>query len=594
MASEATVTRGLIERALRRIETRHRHNSGAGGGTQAKQCLICGLEARLQERLNPQHVFCHARQCHATHHRLDQFWQLGMPGGMKRLRQLVIKRYSDVALPDDILCHIILLAFDYRLKSGREYDELLALRHVSIQYRRVIDDCVIPGVQELGKSFLHDLGLKMATEKLLQFRGLRRLRLDPFYFTRQAAVDVLLGLPALVHLEMIEPPPPLILTDNVLLGLTRLQWLSLHNTIAFSSASFGAMHNLTYLALEGVRQLTDDALHGLTALQTLIVGMGQDRLTDLSPLTSLTRLVIHDTEGDGPLQPASISALSNLTQLHMAGDWGDGHGWLDGMTSLQHLSLVDNERVRDAALERLTGLRTLRMLRCAQFGGESVSRMTNMQALELEENDALRFNKHSMTPLASTLTFLRVNFTARPNGKRMAELLNLTYLDLSDNGHGVLLRSLSDAELGRLVNLKRLVLKRAARIEGTTSFPHLTALTALDLTQNKLVTDTALALLAPQLRELSLNRNKLISSDCLTQLQQLTHLYLDWNRLINPEALLQLRALRYVSHVHLELPYFSVYYPLHDAGVRMDDEGGEFATRMDDLIEVWRTLPTAY
>lgn len=535
----AAVIGQLLARAHANLSARHIHNNNQNRHDMGdeKQCLVCGLRARFREQGRADHVFCDAEPCQLAHHKLGQFFDLGM----KRVRRQQ-QPVHPIELPDEIVCSLVLLAFNARLDSRREYEAMRQLRRTNEQFRRVIDACVLPQIRELAD----DIVAAMPLDALLHFRSLVRLLVsaESHRGIRQRdaprALQVLTRLEALRVIDEEYHTYMETLTTDRLVRLPRLTSLELDRA-PVQDELLQALPRLTYLALgESGATVTNAGLTKLTALETLVLFSDElQGIVDLSPLVSLKRLSCKR----GHCR-VDIHTLRDLTLLDMGREWyGYDDAVLGAMSTLQHLSISFSGQVTDAAVGRLTGLRSLHLHWAQQITLESISRLTNLEALCIEYgSDAVRLNALTAAMLAPTLTVLITHQDVRPSAQALWQLVNLTHLDLSRNyGH------IMDWVLARLVNLRTLILSRDTGINGLESFAYLTALTALDLSENIEVTNGALALL-PQLRVLDLTGNRVITANTVTLLQQLTTLFLVENREVTLTALSKLPALRYVAH----------------------------------------------
>jgi Leucine-rich repeat (LRR) protein len=535
--SEHETLQRLLERARTRVDAHHRHNTLA----DTKKCLVCGQQGRVQERLRLEHVFCGATQCHAMHWQLDQFFGLGMP---KRL--LDLERFSDVQLPDEILCYLLLLAFDARLQSREEYDALFELRATSIQFRRVIDDCVVPQIRDLGDELVKELVNENPIDVLLQFHALRRLKIAPDYFTPEKTDAALAGLSALqeLYLKDDHQDDPLVTTAQ-LAQATQLTKLTIHGSVV-GDAVFESLTHLTSLTLYNPRNLTGMALIPQTQLQTLVL-QETERAMDLSTLSELDTLVL---DMNYPLDISSAAPRGALTRL-----WIDGpqashvDQWLSAQSRLEHLLLYRlADQVTDAAISRLTGLRSLVLdaITSEQVTPDSVSLLTNLQALLVSDADMGLYTVESFAPLRASLTWLGLsNSATRFPAGAVVTLRNLTHLDLNNRANLPDDARLNDDELGQLVQLHTLDLSYNAVITGRT-FNRLAALTALSLRANRVVTDDALIVLASTLRVLDITGNTLVTAASISRLLSLRSLFMQGARHISAVPLQPLSNLQHL------------------------------------------------
>jgi hypothetical protein len=148
--------------ALRILRARALHNTERSlreGG----QCLLCGYGALIEECASPHHVFCD-EDCQASLWGLDHFFTLGFKRGGKALVEMA----SHTTIQDAVLIRFFEWAYRRSLHTVEEYEELLAMRLVSDQFRRVIDGTVLPGIHHLGESIRRSL----SSDAMRQFTGL--------------------------------------------------------------------------------------------------------------------------------------------------------------------------------------------------------------------------------------------------------------------------------------------------------------------------------------------------------------------------------------------------------------------------------------
>jgi hypothetical protein len=148
--------------ALRILRSRALHNTERSlreGG----QCLLCGYGALIEECLSPEHVFCD-EECQASLWGLDHFFTIGF----KRGAEALVEMASHATIPDAVLIRFFEWAYRHSLRSVEEYEELLAMRLVSEQFRRVMNDHILPGVRYLSEAIRRSI----SPDALREFTGL--------------------------------------------------------------------------------------------------------------------------------------------------------------------------------------------------------------------------------------------------------------------------------------------------------------------------------------------------------------------------------------------------------------------------------------
>lgn len=237
--------------------------------------------------------------------------------------------------------------------------------------------------------------------------------------------------------------------------LTKLKKLGLYGA-KLTASSFAHLANMA--ELEELNTSTyeygDDRLQHLTKLTKLKkLTVGSDKLTDagMAALKNFTELRELRVEGEkvteaGVAHLAGLTKVQKLTVLRGAGFKGDALAALGGMTELQELELIYTPTVDKAGGAQVGKLKTLRKLR---FGSTTADGLAGIAGLDRLED------------------------------------LDLNYSGATDEGM---------KHLGGLISLKSLNLY-ATRVTAA-GLKHLTPLTGiktLNLSENKQITDDALA-----------------------------------------------------------------------------------------------------
>lgn len=583
----------LLKRAHARREHRHRHNESGGS-----QCLQCGRAARRFETETPAHLFCAQRACQRDFHALQGvFYQFGVdpPVGGKR----VVPQWEETRFqgwhyfPDELLCLVVLQAFDAALASTEEYDELMALRRVSARFRRVIDACVVPQIQELPEQVVAQLDL----DALLHFRALRGLYLTGKGSSNSEASRLFPALTALPELRWLSVDHYHGERHGVITALPpRLTGLFLYKIHqgALTDAVLQTVR-LTQLRIDRARELTDAALRDQSALRTLVLE-DAPLMRDLQPCVALEILIaMQHTQ----VRLATVSTLTSLTQLWLEDEpvpYDDA--WLGALTQLRHLGMVDNANATDAALRGLTALQSLLLTDCDAITPDALSRLTRLDTLALNGCAGVAdFSLDAATPLWRSVHWLSVADTRIPPPV-VAGFSLLVALDLSG------MRDATDAILAGMPSLRRLVLAKTRGITGA-SFSRLPALDHLDLRRNKDVVDASLATLT-RLRTLVLTRNKRITDNGLLPLVALNTLYLTKNKRITVHGLSWLPALALVvvpgsrlwSDKNPHITYWEAEAwrravdALQEAGVVFDGKkSSSWPLDATETLEAWSDFP---
>ena len=361
------------------------------------------------------------------------------------------------------------------------------------------------------------------------------------------------NLEAAVREELEKPKGAL--TKVVLNRLVRLSETDEHELGQID----GAIHKGVPIHIDGA------GLEHAQNLRELYIGVYmRDRMTDLSFLTSLTKLekfgLEYSPEDPDDHQPhqdiTPLGSLKNLTWLHLD-SWISDLRPLASLINLTELVLITNllylpggRRINDLSpLAPLTKLTTLDL----PLAGNHISdlsplaSLTNLTSLDLDLNN----NQISdVSPLGSLtkLTTLHlgndIRFRDEPrlpwqnqisDVSPLGSLTNLTELDLSRN-------QISDVgPLGSLTNLTSLILT-GNQISDVGPLGSLTNLTELGLHDNEISDVSPLESLT-NLTELGLHDNEISDVSPLASLTNLTSLIISANKISDVSPLASLTNL---------------------------------------------------
>ena len=232
------------------------------------------------------------------------------------------------------------------------------------------------------------------------------------------------------------------------------------------------------------------------APQLTSLDVKNSQITSLKPLATATQLTGLDLSGNALTDITSLQHLTGLTSLHLSGNTITDITPLTGLTELTVLDLSDNDITDITPLEDLTSLTTL----------------------ILNANDIT-----DITPLEdlTNLTILGLNTNPISSLDPIKVLTSLTTLHLSGN-------ALSDlSALSGLTGLQKLYLiANAITNSSVNAITGLTALTHLDLYDNKITSVTGIANLT-QLISLDIRENRIDDTKPLRALTALQALYID-------------------------------------------------------------------
>ncbi len=266
------------------------------------------------------------------------------------------------------------------------------------------------------------------------------------------------------------------------------------NLPANAEVTAGDMINLTYLYMpnSNVQDLTGlEYAYNLTALilgAEYINGQGwvnNNRVTDFSPLQSLTQLVYLNVAYSSQLNLSEIAKLTHLT----------------------YLDLTSNSISNSSPLNALTQLKTLNLSHNSISDISAFIKLINLEVLSLINN-----NISDISPLAgmTQLTQLNLGGNSISDITSLAELTQLTNLSLDSNN-----------------------------ISDISPLKELTQLTSLGLRRNKISDISPLAGMT-QLTQLALASNSISDVSPLAGLTQLVWLELSNNIILDISAFIKL------------------------------------------------------
>ena len=551
--NEADCIRELWTRARARVAQHHAHDLSGEAG---ERCLVCGAEAAMREKRCAEHVFC-AERCQRRLHFFGRaFSALGMvkdesdeegdderrparKRGVEALDEEHPEVY-EVWLPDEVVCSLILWAFDFRLRTVAEYEELRAMRAVSRRFRDIINDCVRPQLRELPDEVV----ARMSEREVLKFRHLGRLVLS----TKTPQLTGAL-LPALHDLEDVTIRTVTKKVYTISVDVTDEQVRALHRARRLEFEQIEEGGALSDAALDGliwVEELTlfntlfsDGCLAPMRNLRKLRLSENQ-KVRDLSALAqSLTWLELWTAWW---ITDETLRALTNLRVLAIDGNGDEfSERVLDEMAELRGLDVRDCGWVTDRTLRPLFLLESLLLDRAPQVSMHAVMRLAELRSLSIDGGGAplgggVLTNLRRLTWLSATDWVL--------SNRHLDALINLTFLDLS-RCRGANL----DHALAAMVNLTCLILRKTRVVTGD-CFSALVQLDTLSLEANKRVRGETLRTLV-SLRVLNLSGNTKVRDEHLVGLHLLEEIYMirsmKHNTAVTLAGLLAFPALRLVA-----------------------------------------------
>ena len=481
-------------------------------GATWPRCLCCARSAHIQETECAERVFCGTR-CQAHLHGVQQFFNLGMKRkagaiGKKRGAGALKKEAPQIfvwpdILPDDVLCLLLRWAYGDELRSVREFDELWAMRRLgkenggggggsgaARQFKRVIDECVVPLIHTLSDDILR----KIYVHTLRRFAGLREITLftgggkRPDEDARGRLTlaeyegDVFDSLSRVTALTIAEYARPTL--AQLARVLPQLTFFSIHTPSYVPKIPYGEMASLREHVL--LRGGAVDLIQA-PALERLIIQMSREEGV-APPFPSLRQLALdryHSIDGVAEACPAlEVLRLGfAMGTFGMNAGQAANHRALDAMsvaamTTLRALDIRSSSiTFDDGLLVSLPELRSLLVrgngVSGTTFSDEALALLVHLESLALE-------NK----------------FPPGLSGASVATLINLTWLSLSGCPFAV--------DFTALVHLRVLDLTRrgGALVDA---IAHLRDLHTLILRYNRSVSHQQVRELGPQLHILSLS-----------------------------------------------------------------------------------------
>ena len=278
---------------------------------------------------------------------------------------------------------------------------------------------------------------------------------------------------------------------------------------------FSKEHEVTFLDLSGRFIQRRDGLQHLKSLQTLI--LDDNEISDLSPLSSLTRLKYLDVSGQNVEDILALSGLSGLEYLDISDNPVSSLAAVSGFAALKELDITDTGVTSLSPLSSLERLKSLRAAN-AQLNDSDLSALSGMS--RLEELDLTSCGIQTLEGLnVENLTSLYVRDNQLTDMSQLSTASKLVTLDISGN-----------------------------MLETVPSLKECTGLKTLSLSGNMLVNMDGLAE-AEALTELNLSACELMDSDLaiLSQFQALETLDLSFNNMSDIAVLFENTGLKTVD-----------------------------------------------
>ena len=252
--------------------------------------------------------------------------------------------------------------------------------------------------------------------------------------------------------------------------------------------------------------------------------IGFNEISDISPLSGLSKLEVIYLPGNKISDISPLSGLTNLRTLVLDSNQISDISPLSGLTNLRSLSVGSNQISDISPLSKLNNLIDLGLSDNNISDIRPLSELNPLQTLALANN---KISDISALRGLTNLLHLHLDSTEINDISDLSGLTKLTVLALSDN-------DLSDIHALRgLTNLNTLNLN-ATGLSDISVLSSLTNLTSLELSLNE-ISDISVLSKLTKLQGLYLSANKISDISPLSKLENLLFLFLTDNEL-NSEA----------------------------------------------------------
>lgn len=426
-------------------------------------------------------------------------------------------------------------------QSSNESSELIdfPIAHASANWAELPDDLLTDLLPQLAKNMrgVCRSWRDLATVRLKELRPNRKMDL-------QHLQKLVLKFPQLTHLNLSNCPA--LTADDLtkLQPLARLQSLNLCNRWSIEGAqcsAFASMTKLEHLDLSNWLFGADAdlaAIEHLKQLKSLNLercgGVGERLLSAVTRLQNLSILDLSNCKQTELGGLEILSSLKHLVRLDLKRCRGD-NATLIALSSLSKISELNLTGFSNCSETCFTALRTLRVLRCANFSDctqLSIGSLRgglegkNLRVLNLKGCELLCMKSYELIGRITSLRKLTLSHSSSMNDQNcqlLAPLSKLNDLDI----RSTFVTEKSFAQINRWSDLKSLALDHCYMMQ----FDQLTQLRALRLdslgaSMRKSSSDTALAALGRDfsLNSLNLWGNGAVSDQALTALLSLTRL----------------------------------------------------------------------
>ncbi|MFA5308769.1 MAG: leucine-rich repeat domain-containing protein [Dehalococcoidales bacterium] len=309
-----------------------------------------------------------------------------------------------------------------------------------------------------------------------------------------------------------EPEEPI--TVGELTGITGL-------TIGMPFSSSGLAESFYLSDPNSIKQINNlSGLEYCVNLCYLRILVEDNRVNDLSPLASLTRLTHLEIQGNNSSYVTMAWKNSDMPSINHAKGQSLNVSPLANLTDLTYLFLDGNQITDISFLSSLNKLTELSLNNNQINNISAIARLTNLRRLQLSYNQV-----SDLSPLKdlTELRFLRLNNNLISDTVFLAGLSNIDELYLSNN-----------------------------HISDLTPLVQLTKLDFLDLNGNQ-ISDLSPLAKSSRFTSLWLNDNKITNISSLKNLVNLRYLRLGGNQINDISALSRLTNLTYLGLYHNQI-----------------------------------------
>lgn len=450
-------------------------------------CQVCGGPGRKTRVEEVGSLFC-SSLCNKAEYHYAELFQLG---GMKRVVEADAVRKGLGDLPSEIQAMIILMAYDYRIDSMRDWELLTALREFHFeefpgegaQLKLTINNEVIPRFQYVRSGVFSILTL----DEVAKFKGLFSVQF-PFYSIKHDLEKF-----AETGITFVRPTGD---WTNALLGMKSLKrlWFPLLEPEQMITID---LTQLTHIRALELSQIDESSLSQMVLIEELRLFRSNIGDEAIKPLTNLKILKIeHESNVTGQL----IQSLTNLTELQLVRNKNLRDVDIEPLTQLKALSLT-NTLITGNGIGGMTKLETLMAPYLPDLTDQILGQFPNLTKLDIR---GMRIITEKSLNKMKNLRYLDIGYLRNSIsfGALLENRTNLTSLNISGN------RGFNDSDISKLIGLRTLSIESYTNI-GDQGIMNLTNLTRLSIRGNPDITHVSILKLKQyKLRELHVDSSQ--------------------------------------------------------------------------------------